>query len=76
MNADILDQARSLSVSDQLELIEALWAEISAREATPLPTPAQQAELERRLDDLERYPDDVKAWADANAEIVASLKRQ
>jgi putative addiction module component (TIGR02574 family) len=76
MNADILDQARSLSVSDQLELVEALWAEISAREAAPLPTPAQQAELERRLDDLDRYPDDVEAWADAKAEIVASLKRR
>lgn len=59
MNTHLLDQARQLSVQDQLALVEALWDDIATRNAVPLPTAAQDTELERRLAEHEANPDDV-----------------
>lgn len=62
MNTHLLDEARQLSVKDQLELVEALWDEIAKHNAVPPPTAAQKAELDRRLVDHEAHPDDVVSW--------------
>jgi putative addiction module component (TIGR02574 family) len=44
----------SLTREERLDLLEELWESLAAApEALPL-TPAQQAELDRRLDDLDR----------------------
>ena len=51
MNAKLLDQARELSLADQLELVEALWDDIARRDAAPPPSAAQKAELDRRIAD-------------------------
>lgn len=70
MNAKLLDQARALSLDDQLELVEALWDDIAARDAVPPPTSAQKAELDRRVG--EPAEDD---WAAVKAEALARLRR-
>ena len=51
MDTDLLDQARQLSLHDQLELVEALWDTIAKRKAASPPTDAQKAELDRPLAD-------------------------
>lgn len=73
MNTDLLDQARQLSVEDQLELVEAIWDEIVKRNIAPPPTDAQKAELDRRLAEHEANPDDVVSWSEVKASALARL---
>ena len=75
MNTHLLDQARQLSVEEQLELVEALWDEIAKRNATPPPTDTQEAELDRRLADHEANPDDVVPWSEVKASALARIGR-
>jgi putative addiction module component (TIGR02574 family) len=75
MNTQLLDQARQLSLEDQLELVEALWDDIAGRDGIPLPTEAQKAELDRRLAEHEANPDDVARWGEVRAEVLARIGR-
>ena len=62
MNTQILEQARKLSIDEQLELVEVLWENIAADGGAPL-TSAQMDELDRRIADLQAHPDDVVPWS-------------
>jgi len=73
VHAQILSQARQLSVQDQLELVEALWDGIAKRNAVPGPTDAQKTELDRRLADHEANPDDVVSWSEVKASAIAHI---
>jgi putative addiction module component (TIGR02574 family) len=75
MNTSLLDQARQLSLEDQLELVEALWDSIATRNAAPPPTDAQKAELDRRLADHQANPNDVLAWSDVKTAALAHIGR-
>lgn len=74
MRSHLLDQARQLSVQDQLALIEALWDDIAKRNAVPPPTDAQVAGLERRLVDHTANPDDVVPWSEVRASVLRISK--
>jgi putative addiction module component (TIGR02574 family) len=51
-----------LSISERLDLVEALWESIAASpEALPI-TDAQQRELDRRLADYRANPSHVRSW--------------
>ncbi|MCE7901181.1 MAG: addiction module component [Gammaproteobacteria bacterium PRO9] len=73
MNAQLLDQARKLSVNEQIELVEALWDNIVEREAVPPMTQSQSAELDRRITDHEKNPDDVVSWDEVKAEALKRI---
>lgn len=75
MNTRLFDEARQLSVEDQLELVEALWDEIAKRNATPPPTAAQKTELDRRVADHEAHPDDVVSWDEVKASARDRIQR-
>ena len=75
MNTKILEQAKKLSIEDQLELVEALWDCISERGGVPPPTDAQRAELDQRIADLEQNPDDVVSWDEVKASALAQIAR-
>jgi putative addiction module component (TIGR02574 family) len=60
-----------LSVEERIALVEELWDSIA--EATPLSEP-QRAELDRRLEEHKRNPDDVVPWEVVKASIAARLK--
>ena len=75
MNTQLLDQARRLSVEEQLELIEALWHNIAKCNAVPPPSDAQKAELDRRLADHEKNPDDVVPWSEVKKSALARIRR-
>ena len=64
-----------MDVDDRLALVEEIWASIVAdARAFPL-TPAQRAELDRRVaDDLE-FPSDVVPWSEVKAAARARLDR-
>jgi putative addiction module component (TIGR02574 family) len=50
---EMIDFAR-LSTEERLHLLEQLWDSLAATPETVPVTPAQRAELDRRLDDLDR----------------------
>ncbi len=67
MNADLLAAALSLSPSERLELIEALWDALS-EEDLPV-TPEERVLLDARLADLEANPEDQSPWAEVKARL-------
>lgn len=75
MNASILSLAKQLPFEEQLELVEALWDNIVDHGAPPELTPAQKAELDRRIADYEANPDDLVPWSEVKAAVVARIGR-
>jgi putative addiction module component (TIGR02574 family) len=61
-----------LGVEERLALIEALWDSLPEDESALPITEAQRAELDRRLADYQRNPDDGAPWD----EVRASLKQR
>ncbi len=52
-----------LNVEERLTLVEEIWASICADSASFPLTEAQRAELDRRVRDADRFPDNVVPWA-------------
>jgi putative addiction module component (TIGR02574 family) len=71
VDAKLLDQARALSLGDQLELVEALWDDIAGRNAVPSPSDAQKAELDRRIAE----PGEATDWSTVKADALAHIRR-
>ena len=63
-----------LSVTERIRLAEELWDSIPESVDISL-TVAQTAELDRRLEDLEQYPDDGEPWEVVRARLYARLQR-
>ena len=58
-----------MSAQERLDLLDRLWDSLAAEpDAVPV-TPEQRAELDRRLDDMERQPAAGLAWDDVLAAI-------
>jgi putative addiction module component (TIGR02574 family) len=57
----------NLTADERLALIEKIWDSLAAVDV-PLTAP-QHDELARRLEDLERNPDDAVTWAEAQRRI-------
>ncbi len=65
---------RHLSIDERLQLVEDIWDSIAEEanvraEALPL-SPAQIAELERRIADADAHPDDGISWEVVRAELL------
>ena len=63
-----------LSVPERIQLAEDLWDSIPESADISL-TDAQTAELDRRLEDLERNPNDGEPWEVVRARLYGRLKR-
>jgi putative addiction module component (TIGR02574 family) len=64
MRSELLDQVQSLSVSERIELVEAIWDTIpsdASLEAAPL-FEEHRLELDRRLTDLADNPHAGRPW--------------
>ena len=67
MNTDLLAEALKLSLSERLQLIEALWDTLP-EEDIPV-TAEERALLDARLADLEANPDDQSPWSEVKARL-------
>ena len=63
-----------LSVAERIQLAEDLWDSIPEAAEIPL-TEAQKAELDRRLEDLERDPDAGEPWEVVRGRLYGRLAR-
>ena len=68
-----LDQLRQLPLSERIQMVEDLWDTIAADSATVVLSPAQIAELDRRLDHYEAAPHEGTHWATRKDRIEHSL---
>jgi putative addiction module component (TIGR02574 family) len=69
MSPTLLAEAAKLSVSERIELVEAIWDTI-AEETVSIPIPeAHKEELDRRLKDLAENPDAGSPWEEVRARL-------
>jgi putative addiction module component (TIGR02574 family) len=71
MKPELLDEARRLSVTERIELVEAIWdtvAEDAALEQLPVPD-WHREELDRRLADLESDPAAGSPWPEVRRRL-------
>lgn len=59
--AEILE----LDVEERLRIIQVIWDSIAAAPATLPLTPAERAELDRRVAEDDADPEDVMSWQEA-----------
>jgi putative addiction module component (TIGR02574 family) len=64
-SAEILDQLRALPAGERQQLVGQIWDEFADSELAL--TPVQAAELDRRLEDHKRSPNDVVPWSEIKA---------
>ncbi len=63
-----------LGVEERVKLVEEIWETIGAEsENIPL-TPAQRAELERRVAEDDANPEDVTCWEEVKAASLSRLR--
>ena len=70
MNAVIAKEIATLSTGQRLDLIGEIWDTLSA---TPVDVPvsaSHRAELDRRLDALERTPETGRPWTEVRDELL------
>jgi putative addiction module component (TIGR02574 family) len=66
------EELLALSVADKLDLIELLWDSLSADQKDNLPVPDwHREELDWRLDQLEKNPDDSIPWEDVKRRLTS-----
>jgi putative addiction module component (TIGR02574 family) len=66
-----LQELLRLSVTERLDLIEALWDSLAERGESLLDVPeAHQEELQRRWAEHQLRPDDVVPWAEVKAKLL------
>jgi putative addiction module component (TIGR02574 family) len=73
MVSNLLHEVSLLDNDAQIDLVEAIWNGIVKRGATPLLSAAQEAELDRRLDEHLARPDEVFSWDVVQAELRARI---
>ena len=69
MNATLFETAIQLPLAERVQLAEALWENIEAGGYEPVLTPAQAAELDRRLEAHRRNPHTGIPWEHVKAEL-------
>jgi putative addiction module component (TIGR02574 family) len=69
--SDLRNEIGNLSAAEKFELLDALWESLEADELTL--TDAQRDELDHRIGQYERNPDEVIPWEQVRAGL---FKRQ
>jgi putative addiction module component (TIGR02574 family) len=62
-----------LGVEERLNLVKEIWETLGVESERIALTPAQSAELERRVADDDATPDDVTPWEEVKAATLSRL---
>lgn len=76
MNTNLIETAKSLSLPERIELLDALWESIVEDGFEPPLTDAQAAELDRRVKAHQDNPNEVVDWETIKAGLEAKLGRR
>jgi putative addiction module component (TIGR02574 family) len=72
MAMELTEQARNLSISDRIRLVEEIWDTIAEENETLELTDAQKRELDRRLEWTKNNPCQGRTWDEIKAEFMKS----
>ena len=75
MKNNLLEQAKSLPIDEQIDLVEAIWDNIAEHGAVPQPTKEQEEELTRRLQAHLAHPERVMTFDEVTAAVTNSLRK-
>ena len=75
MSADLLETAKTLPLPERIELFDALWESIAKDGYEPPLSPAQAAELDKRLEAHRSDPNKVVSWDQIKEEAEAKHGR-
>ena len=64
-----LDEVLQLPIAERIRVVETIWDSIVDHPETLPLTDEQKAELDRRLDDLEKNPGTGSPWAEVRGRI-------
>ena len=70
MKAISIAEVLALPVADRLKLVEAIWDSIAEVPEALILTPAQEAELDRRLESYRQDPAAGSPWPEVRARIL------
>lgn len=66
-----LPDVSQLSVAERIIVVEQIWDSIAAEQQASTLTPAQEAELDRRLESSRQSPNAGASWEEVKARIQA-----
>ena len=72
MQTDLTEQAKKLSISDRILLVEEIWDTIAEENQAFQLTDAQKRELDRRLEVAKSSPRQGRTWDEIKAEFMKS----
>jgi putative addiction module component (TIGR02574 family) len=73
MNTDtqMIESLKTLSVAERIQLVEDLWDTIASDQEDFGLSEAQQGELERRLDSVEKRQSLLSSWDEVKSRILS-----
>ena len=72
MAMELTKQAKNLSISDRIRLVEEIWDTIAEENEAFELTDAQKRELDRRLESARNNPGQGRTWDEIKAEFMRS----
>ena len=72
MAMELTKQAKNLSISDRIRLVEEIWDTIAEENEAFELTEAQKLELDRRLESAGNNPGKGRTWDEIKAEFMKS----
>lgn len=72
MQSELTEQAKKLSISDRILLVEEIWDTIAEDNQAFELTDAQKRELDRRLESARSNPRQGRTWDEIKAEFMKS----
>ncbi len=72
MQSELTEQAKKLSISDRILLVEEIWDTIAEENQAFELTDAQKQELDRRLESARSNPGQGRTWDEIKAEFMKS----
>lgn len=70
MSPTIESEFRALSPAERILLVEEIWDRIAAEPASVPLSAEHRAELDRRLDTLDKTPDPGRPWSEVRTELL------
>lgn len=65
----------SMSVEDRIALVQDIWDSVAIAAGLVPPSPAEMAELDRRLDEDDATPDNTVSWETIKSEAAKRWQR-
>ena len=71
----VLTEVDSWPVADRLRLMEGIWDSLADQGYAPELTDEIKAELDRRVEEMDRNPDAAIPWETAKARVLGRFQR-